>query len=140
MPELPDIDAYADAITRVAATRRLIRLRIGHPFLLRSVDPKPQDFEMALLQGVRTLGKRVVLAFEGERFAVIHLMVAGRLQWRDPDRSGKAPNQLAEFEFESGRLILTEAGTKRRASLHLVSGETNLRIHDPGGADPGLRR
>ncbi|MBL8513749.1 MAG: formamidopyrimidine-DNA glycosylase, partial [Betaproteobacteria bacterium] len=83
MPELPDIEAYADAITRLAAGSHLLRLHVGHPFLLRSVDPKPRDLELLTLKGVRRLAKRVVLAFESECYAVIHLMVAGRLQWRD---------------------------------------------------------
>jgi formamidopyrimidine-DNA glycosylase len=136
MPELPDIESYATAIVRIAGGQRLLRLRIGHPFLLRSVEPKPAAFEGRTLEGVRRLGKRVVLVFDAHHFAVIHLMIAGRLHWRDATRAGKVANQLAEFEFEHGRLILTEAGTKRRASLHLLAGETALREHDPGGLEP----
>ena len=136
MPELPDIEAYSTAIARVAGGRRLQHLRIGHPFLLRSFDPKPAAFEGRMLEGARRLGKRVVLVFDANHFAVIHLMIAGRLHWRDATRTGKVANQLAEFEFENGRIILTEAGTKRRASLHLVAGEAALREHDPGGLEP----
>ena len=131
MPELPDLAAYLDALERRIVGRRLIALRIASPFLLRTALPPIAAAEGRKVIALRRLGKRIVLALEGELFLVLHLMIAGRLQW--PAKKGR--NTLAIFEFEDGTLSLTEAGTKRRASLHLVQGEAALKAMDPGGIE-----
>ena len=131
MPELPDLAAYLDSLDRRVVGRRLLSLKIASPFLLRTAVPPISSVEGRRVTGLRRLGKRIVFAFEGELFLVLHLMIAGRLQW--PARRGR--NTLAIFEFEDGTLSLTEAGTKRRASLHLVQGEVALKAMDPGGME-----
>ena len=131
MPELPDLAAYLDSLAQRVAGRRLVALRIASPFLLRTAVPPITTVEGRKVIGLRRLGKRIVFAFEGELFLVLHLMIAGRLQW--PAKKGR--NTLAIFEFEDGTLSLTEAGTKRRASLHLVQGEAALKAMDPGGIE-----
>ncbi len=135
MPELPDVTVYIQALEKRIAQRRLERIRLVTPFLLRSVEPAISVAEGRRVEGLRRLGKRIVIELEGELFLVIHLMIAGRLHWakrgaRPPGRRG-----LAAFDFDSGTLILTEAGSKRRASLHLVSGEAELATHDRGGIE-----
>jgi formamidopyrimidine-DNA glycosylase len=135
VPELPDITVYIDALRERLAGARLERLRIANPFLLRSVAPAPAEFEGRALRGLRRLGKRIVFEFEDELFAVLHLMIAGRLRWKPVGAALPGKLGLAAFDFTSGCLILTEAGTKRRASLHLVRGEAALAEHDPGGLD-----
>ena len=132
MPELPDIVAYIDALQARVVGRTLTRLRITSPFLLRSVDPPVEDIEGRRVTGLRRIGKRIVFAFDGGLYAVLHLMIAGRLHWTD--KAGK--NALASFAFDNGTLTLTEAGSKKRASLHLVRGEAGLRALDPGGLEP----
>jgi formamidopyrimidine-DNA glycosylase len=131
MPELPDLAAYLDSLDRRVLGRRLLALRIASPFLLRTAVPPISAVEGRKVVGLRRLGKRIVFAFEAELFLVLHLMIAGRLQW--PAKKGR--NTLAIFEFEDGTLSLTEAGTKRRASLHLVQGEAALAAMDPGGME-----
>jgi len=131
MPELPDLVAYLDSLDRRVVGRRLLALRIASPFLLRTAVPPISAVEGRKVVGLRRLGKRIVFAFEAELFLVLHLMIAGRLQW--PAKKGR--NTLAIFEFEDGTLSLTEAGTKRRASLHLVQGEAALAAMDPGGME-----
>ncbi len=131
MPELPDLAAYLDSLERRVAGRRLVALRIASPFLLRTAVPPISSVEGRQVTGLRRLGKRIVFVFEGGLFLVLHLMIAGRLQW--PAKKGR--NTLAIFEFEDGTLSLTEAGTKRRASLHLVQGEAALKAMDPGGLE-----
>jgi formamidopyrimidine-DNA glycosylase len=135
VPELPDITVYIDALRERLAGARLERLRIANPFLLRSVAPAPAEFEGRTLRELRRLGKRIVFEFEDELFAVLHLMIAGRLRWKPVGAALPGKLGLAAFDFTSGCLILTEAGTKRRASLHLVRGEAALAEHDPGGLD-----
>ena len=135
MPELPDITVYVECLGRRVLNRRLERIRIASPFVLRTVEPPLSDAEGRLVAAVRRIGKRIVLGLEGDLFLVLHLMVAGRLRWRDagaklPGRAG-----LAGFDFSTGTLILTEAGSKRRASLHLLSGEAALARQDPGGLE-----
>ena len=134
MPELPDVSVYLERLTAKIVGHRLERVRIGHPFLLRSVTPPISAVEGQLVAGVERLGKRIVLAFEGELFVVIHLMIAGRLRWLAPGKK-TAPNALAFFEFGSGTLALTEAGKQRRASLHVVAGRAALAALDAGGID-----
>jgi formamidopyrimidine-DNA glycosylase len=134
MPELPDVSVYLERLTAKIVGHRLARIRIGHPFLLRSVTPPIAAVEGKRVVAVERLGKRVVIAFEGELFVVIHLMIAGRLRWLAPGKK-TAPNALAFFEFDSGTLALTEAGKQRRASLHVVEGRVALAALDAGGID-----
>jgi formamidopyrimidine-DNA glycosylase len=129
VPELPDIAVYLDSLERRVLGARLLHVRLLNPFLLRTAVPPIASAEGRKLLALRRLGKRIVFALEGELFLVIHLMIAGRLQWNSK-RKG-----LAVFEFETGNVTLTEAGTKRRASLHLVQGEGALAAMDPGGID-----
>jgi formamidopyrimidine-DNA glycosylase len=129
LPELPDIAVYLESLERRILGARLLKLRLLDPFLLRTAVPPIASVEGWKVLGLRRLGKRIVLALEGDLFLVIHLMIAGRLQW-ESKRKG-----LAVFEFDTGKLTLTEAGTKRRASLHLVQGEAALAAMDPGGID-----
>ena len=135
MPELPDIALYLDALRPRVVGQPLAGLRITSPFVLRSADPPASELVGRVVTGVPRLGKRIVFALDGAYFAVLHLMIAGRLHWKPagapiPRRAG-----LAAFDFPNGTLLLTEAGTKHRASLHVVRGERALAQHDPGGLD-----
>ena len=135
MPELPDIALYLDALAARVVGKPLERLRIASPFLLRTADPPVADLVGRAIRDVRRLGKRIVLALEDDYFVVLHLMIAGRLHWKSagaliPRRAG-----LAAFDFPNGTLLLTEAGTKHRASLHILRGAAALAAHDPGGLD-----
>ncbi len=136
MPELPDIEAYREGLTVKCVGRPLEQLRLMTPFLLRSVEPPIKEFDGSELTGVSRLGKRLVFEFPGERFLVLHLMIAGRLRWKK--KGTKAPGKigLAAFDFPEGTLLLTEAGTKRRASLHAVAGRENLAPFSRGGLEP----
>lgn len=137
MPELPDIDAYIAALDRRIAGASLTGTRLASPFLLRTVDPPLTDFSGASVAELRRVGKRIAIGFEGELWLVLHLMIAGRLQWAE--QGAKIPGGkrgLAAFDFTSGTLILTEAGSKKRASLHAVRGAHALAEHDPGGIEP----
>jgi len=133
MPELPDISLYLHALNSRVVGEKLLRVHLRSPFLLRSVDPPLDAVEEQVVRGLCRLGKRIVFQFDDELFLVLHLMIAGRLLWRNRDAKPPSKMVLAAFDFESGRLALTEAGTKKRASLHVVRGETNLAAHDPGG-------
>ncbi len=135
MPELPDVVVYLESLAPRILGRRLERVRIVNPFVLRTFDPPIGAADGRMVTGSRRLGKRLVLALDGGLFLVIHLMIAGRLRWRKP--GGKPPGRpaLAAFEFETGTLVLTEAGSKRRASLHLVEGTEALRAFDRGGLE-----
>jgi formamidopyrimidine-DNA glycosylase len=135
VPELPDITVYIEALERRVVGQVLERVRLANPFLLRTAVPPIALAEGKRVVGLRRIGKRIVLALEGELFLVLHLMVAGRLRWLA--RNAKPPGRitLAAFEFPSGQLVLTEAGTKRRASLHLVQGKAGVDAMDPGGLD-----
>jgi formamidopyrimidine-DNA glycosylase len=136
VPELPDVALYVEAIAARTVGGVLERVRLGSPFLLRSADPPIAEAEGRRVAGVRRLGKRVVLALEGDLFLAVHLMIAGRLHWRE--RGAKLPGRigLAALDFSDGALVLTEAGSKRRAALHLVRGELALRALDRGGVEP----
>ena len=141
MPELPDITAYLTALTPRVLNQPLEHLRIASPLLLRTAIPPITSIEGQPIRTLRRIGKRIVFCFDGELFLVLHLMIAGRLHWRDLDPTKPRPtlagrNNLAAFDFPNGTLTLTEAGTKRRASLHLVRGESALADLDPGGLDP----
>src|SRR5581483_8999204 len=135
MPELPDLVAYLTALEPRVLGRPLERLRLASPFVLRSVDPPPSVLQGRTVAALRRLGKRLVLALEGELFVVIHLMIAGRLHWRPPGARPPARVGLAALDFPDGTLVLTEAGTTRRAAIHLVRGEAGLAVHDPGGLE-----
>ena len=138
MPELPDVVVYLDALTRHVVGRRLERLTLHSPFVLRTVDPPVDAITGASVRGVRRVGKRIVLEFPDDLFLVIHLMIAGRLRWREPGRKpGMGPKLvLATFEFTHGTLFFTEASSKKRASLQVVRGEAALAALDPGGIEP----
>ncbi|HSU92086.1 MAG TPA: DNA-formamidopyrimidine glycosylase family protein [Gemmatimonadaceae bacterium] len=136
MPELPDITIYLEQLERRIVGQTLEKLEIAKPFVLRTFDPPVAELVGTAVLGVRRMGKRIVLALEGERFIVIHLMIAGRLRWRAP--AAKLPPKgsiLAKLVFANGVLVLTEAGTTRRASMHLVRGEDALRQFDRGGLE-----
>jgi formamidopyrimidine-DNA glycosylase len=135
MPELPDIALYLEALAPRVLGRTLEGLRIASPFLLRSTDPLPQDVVGRDVRALRRLGKRIVLELTEERFVVIHLMIAGRLRWRPTAAALSGRNARAAFDFRDGTLLFTEAGSKHRASLHLVRGAPALTAHDPGGID-----
>ena len=136
MPELPDVVVYLEALERRILGRRLQGLRLASPFILRTVDPPPSALAGHRVLSLRRMGKRLVWGLESELFIVIHLMIAGRLRWGAA--GAKAPGKigLAAFDFEVGTLLLTEAGSKRRASLHLVAGESALAAFDRGGLEP----
>ncbi|HUF35704.1 MAG TPA: DNA-formamidopyrimidine glycosylase family protein [Gemmatimonadales bacterium] len=135
MPELPDVVVYLECLAPRIQRRTLEQVRIVNPFVLRSYDPPIGAAEGRVVVGLRRLGKRLVLELDGGLYLVIHLMVAGRLRWRAP--GGKPPGRpaLAALEFETGRLVLTEAGSTRRASLHLVEGSGGLAAFDRGGLE-----
>jgi formamidopyrimidine-DNA glycosylase len=135
MPELPDIAAYLDALETRIVGQRLERVRLGSPFLLRSVQPPLSSVEGRVVRGLRRIGKRIAIGVEGDLWLVLHLMIAGRLHWRPVGAKLDGRRNLAAFDFPTGSLVLTEAGTKHRASLYLVSGEEGLRAMDPGGID-----
>jgi formamidopyrimidine-DNA glycosylase len=136
MPELPDITAYVEALRRRVVGQPLDEVRLKTPFLLRTVDPPLADLIGNRVVGVERLGKRIVLETDGELFVVIHLMIAGRLHWKAKGAKAGGRNDLAAFEFPTGILSLTEAGTKRRASLHLVRGRDGLAEFRRGGLEP----
>jgi formamidopyrimidine-DNA glycosylase len=138
MPELPDVTAYLVALEPRVVGRPLTGIRIASPFLLRSVDPPLREAFGRTVVGLRRVGKRIVVELESQLFLIIHLMIAGRLHWKDTP-AAKIPGGkrgLAAFDFPTGTLLFTEEGTKKRAALHLVRGEAALAAHDAGGIDP----
>jgi formamidopyrimidine-DNA glycosylase len=135
MPELPDVAVYIEALEARIVGARLERVRLASPFLLRSVDPPLAEVTNRRVTGLRRLGKRIVIGVEGDLFLMLHLMIAGRLHWKSAGAKPPGKIGLAAFDFSSGTLVLTEAGTKRRAALYLVRGEAGLREHDPGGLE-----
>jgi formamidopyrimidine-DNA glycosylase len=138
VPELPDVVVYAEALTSTVVNRTLERLSIPSPFVLRSVTPPIQSVVGQEIRGIRRVGKRIVLTFDSDLFLVIHLMIAGRLRWRERGRKLGLGSKivLASFEFAHGTLWLTEAGSKKRASMLLVQGEDALNALNPGGVEP----
>ena len=136
MPELPDLTVYLESLEARIANRRLLRIVLLNPFLLRTAVPPIASAEGRTVRRIERLGKRVVIGLDGDLYMVIHLMIAGRLRWNE-NRDDKPPRKitLGLFEFESGTLALTEAGSKRRASLHLVQGKPALDAMDPGGIE-----
>lgn len=135
MPELPDITVYIEALESRILGKAATAVRIANPFVLRTVDPPVDRLVGARVVAIRRMGKRIVIEFSGALFLVIHLMIAGRLRWRDPGGFIVRPAPLARFEFDNGVVVLTEAGKKRRASMHLVEGEKNLQQFDRGGLE-----
>ncbi|HSJ25337.1 MAG TPA: DNA-formamidopyrimidine glycosylase family protein [Longimicrobiales bacterium] len=135
MPELPDVEIYLERLDAFVAGRVLQQARILNPFVLRSVDPPVSALEGRTVNRSRRIGKRIVLEFEGDVSLVIHLMIAGRLRWRPPGKKIGGKLALAAFTFEHGTLYLTEAGSTRRAMLHVVAGEEGLVAFDRGGLD-----
>ena len=135
MPELPDVTVYVEALRARVVGQPLERIRLQSPFLLRSVEPPIGIVAGRVVRAVDRLAKRIVLALDGDLFLVLHLMIAGRLHWRPP--GARLPGKLgvAAFDFPNGTLTLTEAGTKKRAALHLVAGRTALATSDPGGLE-----
>jgi formamidopyrimidine-DNA glycosylase len=139
VPELPDIELYRAALAPRVLGRRLESVRADGISWLRTVDPPLAEAAGRRVVALRRLGKRIVLALEGDLFLVLHLMIAGRLQWRDgpaPRRAAGRGKTLGALVFENGTLVVTEAGTRKRASLHLVRGEVALAALDPGGLEP----
>jgi formamidopyrimidine-DNA glycosylase len=135
MPELPDILAYISAIEPRIVGRQLQRVRIASPFLLRTAQPPIEEVEGRTVRELRRIGKRIAFGFDNGLWLVLHLMIAGRLHWRAVDAKLGGRQNLAAFDFPDGSLVLTEAGSKKRASLHVVAGEEALQAHDPGGID-----
>lgn len=137
MPELPNVTVYLEALAARVRGARLERIRLANPFVLRSVDPGPAEVAGRAVTGFRRLGKRIVIALDGELFVLIHLMIAGRLHWKEAGAKLPGKIGLAALDFSTGTVTLTEAGTKRRAAIHLVRGEAALAAHDPGGLELG---
>lgn len=135
MPELPDISVYIERLSANLQGATLLQVKLANPFVLRTAVPPIASAEGRPVQGVERLGKRVVISLQGDLFLVIHLMVAGRLQWRDAQAKPFGRQVLLHLSFSSGTLSLTEAGTQRRASVHLVQGRDALAALDPGGLD-----
>jgi formamidopyrimidine-DNA glycosylase len=136
VPELPDIEIYIESLESRILGRTLTRIRIAGPSLLRSVDPPVEAAEGRRVASLRRIGKRIAIGLDGEIFLVVHLMIAGRLRWRPRGAALARRGGLAAFDFEGGTLLLVEAGSKRRATLHVVRGEAALAAHDPGGLEP----
>jgi formamidopyrimidine-DNA glycosylase len=135
VPELPDIAAYIEALERRILGQRVERIRLASPFLLWTIQPSPGDIDGRLVRELRRVGKRIAIGVEGDLWLVLHLMIAGRLHWRPPNAKLAGRQTLAAFDFPTGALTLTEAGTRRRASLHIISGQHGLEALDPGGID-----
>jgi formamidopyrimidine-DNA glycosylase len=135
MPELPDVTVYVEALERRVVGQPIVSLDVNTPFLLRTVDPPLQSVAGQRVRGIRRIGKRIVLTLEGDLHLVLHLMIAGRLHWLEPGK--RVPRTvLATWEFPNGKLTLTEAGSKKRASLHLVRGDESLGQFVRGGIEP----
>jgi formamidopyrimidine-DNA glycosylase len=135
MPELPDISAYITALEARILGQTLERVRLGSVFLLRTVDPPLASAEGKTVREIRRIGKRIAIGVEGDLWMVLHLMIAGRLHWKPAGAKIAGRNALAAFDFSSGTLTLTEAGSKRRASLYVLAGDAALRAADPGGVE-----
>jgi formamidopyrimidine-DNA glycosylase len=135
MPEFPDVTVYIEALSERVLNQPIQKIRIGSPFVLRSFDPPIRAAEGKKVLKFRRLGKRIVFVLEGELFLIVHLMIAGRFHWKPTGAKIARKYGQAAFDFPDGTLLLTEAGTKKRASIHLVCGEAALREHDPGGLE-----
>jgi formamidopyrimidine-DNA glycosylase len=135
MPELPDIAAYINALEPRIIGQPLTHIRLASPFLLRTAQPPITEADGRVVRELRRIGKRIAIGLDNDLWLVLHLMIAGRLHWRPPQAKLAGRNALAAFDFPTGSLVLTEAGSKRRASLHVLKGEEALRLADPGGID-----
>src|ERR1700692_2563184 len=135
MPELPDIVAYIDALEPRVIGQSLEHIRLASPFLLQTIKPAIADVEGRTVRELRRVGKRIAIGVEGDLWLVLHLMIAGRLHWRPKGAKLGGRQNLAAFDFPEGTLTLTEAGTRRRASLHILAGDEGLQSVDPGGID-----
>jgi formamidopyrimidine-DNA glycosylase len=135
LPELPDIALYLHALAPRVVDQPLERLRIGNPFIVRTIEPPVSAIEGRRVVGLRRVGKRIVFAVEGDYFVVLHLMIAGRLRWREHGAAIPGKVGLAAFDFPTGTAVLTEQGAKRQASIHLIAGAANLASLDPGGLE-----
>jgi formamidopyrimidine-DNA glycosylase len=135
MPELPDIAAYLTALEPRIVGQPITKIRLASPFLLRTAQPPVTSVEGRVVRELRRIGKRIAIGVEGDLWLVLHLMIAGRLHWRPPEAKLAGRQSLAAFDFPNGSLVLTEAGTMHRASLHVFAGEENLHTIDPGGID-----
>jgi len=135
MPELPDIAAYITALEARVLAQRIEGVRLASVFLLRTVDPPLSSVEGRIVRSLRRIGKRIAIGVDGDYWLVLHLMIAGRLHWRPTQAKLAGRQNLAAFDFPSGSLVLTEAGSKRRASLHVIRGEEALQAIDPGGIE-----
>ena len=135
MPELPDITVYVEALERRVLGQPLKQVRIASPFLLRTAVPPVHCVHGRKVITLRRTGKRIAFGFEEELWLLLHLMIAGRLHWREPDATLTGTSTLAAFDFANGTVLLTEAGTKKRASLHVAQGQGTLLAHDPGGLE-----
>lgn len=135
MPELPDIDIYIEALDKRILGHTLQSVRLKSPFLLRTAEPPISTVEGKKVEELRRLGKRIAIGLQDELWLILHLMIAGRLHWQEQGSPRLGKRSLAAFDFSTGTLTLTEAGSKKRASLHLVHGEDGLGAHDPGGLE-----
>ncbi len=135
MPELPDLEVYKEALERHVVDHSIEKVVVRSPFVVRTVSPSIFAVQGIQVTGVKRIGKMVVLSFDNAIHLVIHLMIAGRFRWRQPGTGPKNRNDLISLQFSHGTLLLTEAGTKKRASLHVVADEDQLRQYDPGGID-----
>jgi formamidopyrimidine-DNA glycosylase len=135
MPELPDVLLYLHALTPRVVGQHVNRVRLVSPFLLRSIDPPLSAIERQKVIALRRMGKRIVFEFEGDLFLVFHLMIAGRFRWKPPGAKIPGKVGLLAIDFDHGTLVMTEAGTKKQASLHVVAGQAALAQHDPGGLE-----
>ena len=136
MPELPDIAVYIEHIARRTVGHVLEKVRLASPFVLRTADPPLAMVQGKKVTSVSRLGKRIVLGLEGDLFVIVHLMIAGRFRWKEKGAPIPGKVGLAAFDFDSGTLVLTEASTKKRASIHVVRGKAGVAAHDPGGLEP----
>ncbi|HEX6462826.1 MAG TPA: DNA-formamidopyrimidine glycosylase family protein [Vicinamibacterales bacterium] len=135
MPELPDVELYVAALSPRVVGRVVRRVRVSSPFFVRTYDPPATALEERIVQSVARMGKRLVWAFDADLFAVVHLMIAGRLRWRERGAAIPAKVGLAAFDFDEGTLLFTEAGSRKQASMHVVRGRDAVTAMDPGGAD-----
>jgi formamidopyrimidine-DNA glycosylase len=135
MPELPDVTVYVESLDRRLRGERLVRVRLVSFFVVRTATPRPAELEGRRVLGFRRMGKRIVWEFEDDLRLVVHLMIAGRLRWREHGKKGPGRLALASFEFATGTVHLTEAGTQKRASIHVVRGDDAVRALDPGGVE-----
>ena len=135
MPELPDVSVYVEALQQRLVGQTLQKVRLASPFVLRTFDPPASALEGRTIRSIRRLGKRIVIEFDGELFLIIHLMIAGRFRWLAPGAKLPGKLGLAALDLPNGTLVLTEAGSKRRASMHVVRGAEAVRAHDPGGIE-----